>query len=232
MKNCIRLTFALALLCGALSSASYASSVYIVQGLAGRNYAARTDPAFPVDVLVNNEVCYEHGLPFGVIANPLTLFPGTYNVKVSIANTLAPCSETPLIDTELKIEPQTDISAVITLNSEGKPELLTFTNDLTPVPADSARVLFAHAANAPAVQVIFQNLTTMKSYTYTLNPGALLDQILPAGNYSISVIEGTTTLIPPTNQTLFSQSASLFYGLGQASNNTVVMEFHTLRTVI
>ena len=36
MKNCIRTIFVLALLVAALSTASFASSVYFVQGIAGR----------------------------------------------------------------------------------------------------------------------------------------------------------------------------------------------------
>jgi hypothetical protein len=61
MKTSIRLTFALALLCALWNTAALASSMYLVQGIAGRDYAASTDPAFPLDVLLNDEVCYEHG---------------------------------------------------------------------------------------------------------------------------------------------------------------------------
>jgi hypothetical protein len=232
MKNCIRLTFALALLCTALSTASLASSMYIVQGIAGRNYAAATDPAFPVDILLNDEVCNTHGLAFGQIVGPFTFFPGTYNVKVSIANTLAPCSNPPLIDKAVTIEAKTDISAVITLNDDGTPRLLTFTNNLSPVAADTGRLLFAQAADSPIVQVILQNTSTMKSTTYTVNPGALLDVSLPAGNYTVEVKQGTTTLVTPAPLTLFSQSATLLYAVGEAETNTVILETRTLRDVI
>jgi hypothetical protein len=75
MKNCIRLTFTLALLCAALSTATYASSLYLVQGLPGRDLAAATDPAFPVDVLLNDEVCYQRGLALGTIAGRSRSFP-------------------------------------------------------------------------------------------------------------------------------------------------------------
>jgi hypothetical protein len=232
MKTYIRLTFALALLCAAMSTAALASSMYLVQGIPGRNYAAATDPAFPVDVLLNDEVCYQHGLPFGVVANPFTFFPGTYNVKVSIANTLAPCNNTPLIDREVTIDARTDISAVTALDDAGTPTLFTFTNTLTPVAANMARLLFAYAADGPAVQVIVQNTTTKKLYTYTVRPGAQLDVNLPAGNYTVAVKEGATTLVAAAPLTLFSQSVNLLYGIGQAKNNTVVLETRTLRDVI
>jgi hypothetical protein len=232
MRTCIRLTFALALLCAAMSTAAFASSMYFIQGIPGRNYAAATDPAFPVDILLNDEVCYQHGLPFGVVPNPFTFFPGTYNVKVSIANTLAPCTNPPLVNREVTIEARTDMSVVSALNASGMPTLFTFTNNLTPVTANMARVLFAYAADGPAVQVVLQNTTTLKVSTYAVSPGALLDVDLPTGNYTVAVTEGTTTLVPATNITLFSQSVNLLYGIGQAKNNTLVLETRTLRDVI
>jgi hypothetical protein len=227
-----RYTFALALLCAALVTGAHASSLYIVQGIAGRNYGAVTDPAFPVDVLLNDETCYVHGLAFGSISGPLTFSPGTYNVKVSIADTLAPCSNSPLIDQSVTIDAKSDYSAVVTLKEDSTPTLLTFTNDLTPVAANTARLLFALAANSPAEQVILQNTATKKLYVYAVNPGALLDVTLPAGEYAVEVNQGTTTLVASTSLRLYSQSVNLLYAVGQASNNTVVLETKTLRDVI
>jgi len=228
----IRLVFALGLLCAAMSTAGFASSMYVVQGIAGRNYAAATDPTFPVDVLLNDTVCSVHGLPFGSIQGPLTFEPGSYDVKVSIANTLAPCTNTPLIDRTVTIEAQTDMSAVIALNDDGQPTLLTFTNTLSPVPASTNRVLFALAANSPELQVILQNTETNKLYTYAVQPGTLLDTHLPAGDYNVEINQGATTLVASTPLRLWQQSVTLLYGLGRASNDTVVMESRILRDVI
>jgi Domain of unknown function (DUF4397) len=232
MKNCIRFVFALGLLCSLWSTAGFASSMYVVQGIAGRNYAVHTDPAFPVDVLLNDEVCYVRGLPFGSIQGPLTFEPGTYNIKVSIANSTAPCTNSPLIDRSVTIEPETDYSAAITLNKNGEPILLTFTNNLAPVAADSSRVLFALAANSAAVQVVLENSATSKTYTYTVNPGGLLDVAVPAGLYPVQIKQGTTTLARNGMLFLDSQSVTLLYALGQASNGTVVLGTRTLRDVI
>lgn len=232
MKNCIRIAFEIATICILLSVSSFASSVYIVQGIAGRNYAVHTDPAFPVDVLLNDEVCYVHGLPFGNIQGPLTFEPGTYDIKVSEANSLAPCSNSPLLDRAITIEAEKDYSAVLTLNENGEPTLLTFTNNLSPVEAGNARCLFALAANSPAVQVLFENANTGKVYTYTVNPGALLDASLPAGLYSVQVKRGTAFLAGNGTLYLDSQAVTLLYALGQASNNTVVLEDRILRDVI
>lgn len=232
MKNRIRLTFALALLCSALSTASLASSIYIVQGLAGRNVAEATDPAYPVDVLLNDEVCYVHGLAYGTISGPLTFFPGTHNIKVSIANTLAPCTETPFIDSNVTLEKRQDISAVITLDPNGKPALVTFVNNLTPVAAGMGRVLLAQAADAPALEVTLQNTSTNKVYKYTVNPGALLNVTLPAGSYNASISQGGTTFVSSAPVELFSRSATLLYTIGEATNNTLNLVSKNIRNVI
>jgi hypothetical protein len=232
MKNTIRVTFALALLCAALSTASLASSIYIVQGVAGRNFAEATDPAFPVDVLLNDEVCYVHGLAYGTISGPLTFFPGTHNIKVSIANTLAPCTEAPLIDSNVTLDKHEDLSAVITLDPNGKPALVTFVNNMTPVAAGMGRVLLAQAADAPALQVTLQNIATNKVYKYTVNPGALLDVTLPAGAYNATISQGGTTFIASSPVDLFSQSATLLYTIGEATNNTLNLVSRSIRNVI
>lgn len=232
MKNCIRTIFALALLCVALSTASLASSLYIVQGIPGRDYATLTDPAFPVDILLNDEVCYQHGLAFGSISGPLTLDAGTYNVKVSIANTLAPCTNAPLIDRSITIEPDSGSSAVITLNESGTPVILTFDNTMTAVAANTSRIVLEQAAVSGPMQVTLQNTSTQKTYTYTVNRGGLLNETLPAGFYTIEIAQGSTTLVPATPLTLNSQSATLLYTMGEATNNSVILESRILRDVL
>jgi len=152
-------------------------------------------------------------------------------VKVSIADSLAPCSNRPLIDKSVDIDAETDYSAVLTLNDEGTPTLLTFTNNLKPVAANTGRLLFALGANSPAVQVILENTATKKLYVYAVKPGALLDVTLPSGDYTVEINQGTTTLVASTLG-LDSQSVSLLYAVGQASNNTVALETRTLRDVI
>jgi hypothetical protein len=232
MKNYIRTILALALLCTALSAASLASSLYIVQGIPGRDYATHTDPAFPVDVLLNDEVCYEHGLAFGSISGPLTFEAGTYNMKVSVANTLAPCSNAPLVERSITIEPESGNSAVITLNASGEPVILTFANTLAPVAADTAHIVLEQAAVSSAVQVTLQNTTTQKVYTYTVNRGGVLNATVPAGFYNIEIQQGTTTLVASTPVNLYSQSTTLFYTMGQAANNSVILESRTVRDVL
>jgi hypothetical protein len=235
MKNCIRLALVLAILCPGLSTAMFAADnayLYLVQGIPGRDISATTDPEFPVDVLLNDDVCYQRGLAFGIITGPLTLAPGSYDLKISVADSLLPCSNTPLATSTISLEAGKSVSAVVALGKSGAPTVLTFTNNFAPVTASMGRVQFAHAADASAVQVILQNRTTMKVYTYTVNPGAELDLNLPADSYNVEINQGTTILVQSTAVDLYSQSALLLYAVGQASNQTVDLQSKSVRNVI
>ena len=123
-------------------------------------------------------------------------------------------------------------SRFTTLSASGTPTLLTFVNSFSSVAVNTGRILFALAADSPAVQVIVQNTATLKLYTYSVNPGELLNVTLPAANYTVEVNQGTTTLVPSTAVTLYSQSATLFYALGETKNNTVDLVIKTVRNVI
>ena len=235
MTNRIRYTLALALLCAALTTAMSASEnayMYLVQGVPGRDYSATTDPQFPVDVLINDETCNLRGLTYGAIQGPLTFVPGTYDVKISVANSLAPCSNAPIVDSSVTLESGKTVSAVFALNGSGAPALLTFTNNFSTIAANNARFLFALAADSSTVQVVFQNTTTKTQYTYSVKADALLVATLPSGNYTVEINQGTTTLVPSTSVDLFSQSATLLFATGEASNNTVNLQIKTVKDVI
>ena len=238
MKNCIRLILALALLCPALSTAMLAADnayLYLLQGLPGRDYSAATDPVFPVDILISGkdgEICYEHGLTYGDIAGPLTLAPGSYSVQVSVADSLAPCSNTAFVEKTVSLGAGKNVSAVVALSPTDTFTLLTFTNNFTAVTAGKVRVLLAQAVDVPTVQVILQNKTTLTSTTYTVKSGALLDVNLPAAQYSVQVNQGTTTLVSTSLFTLESQTVLLLYAVGKASNSTVTLPSRMVRNVV
>jgi hypothetical protein len=235
MKNRICLILALAAICSVMSTAALAaenSYLYLVQGIPGLDYSPTTDPQFPIDVLVNDEVCYVHGLSFGTIDGPLTLAPGSYDVKISVANSLAPCSNSPLVDSTIPLGEAKDVTAVLALDSTGSPTLMTFTNNFSVITPNSARLSFALAADSPAVEVILENIGTKKTYTYSANPGTLINEPLPAGSYTIQVNQGTTVLVPATGLTLYSQSAAMIVATGEAANNTVTLQTKIVRNVI
>jgi len=236
MKNRIVTTLALAILCTAMSTAALASNenayLYLIHGIPGLDYATTEDPEFPVDVLINDETCYVRGFGFGTITGPLTFAPGSYDIKISIANSLAPCTNSPIVDSTVTLNSGRNVSAVFALDQTGAASLSTFANSFGSVAAGNGRVLIAQAADGPAVQYVFQNTSTMKKYTYTVNPDVELAELLPAGNYTVQINQGTTTLVASTPLTLYSQSVTLLYAVGEASNSSVDLVTKTVKSVI
>jgi hypothetical protein len=85
------------------------------------------------------------GLTFGTITGPLTFAPGACDVKISDANSLAPCRNTPILDRPVTLESGKSVSAVFSLSQTGTPALATFSNNFATGATDIARVLIAHA---------------------------------------------------------------------------------------
>ncbi len=105
MRAYSRTALQVTILCLTLSAVTFAADdayLYVVHGIPRRDVAANLNPVLPVDVLLNDEVCYIKGLIFGSSSGPLTLPAGAYDVKISSANTLAPCTNSPMVDATVK----------------------------------------------------------------------------------------------------------------------------------
>jgi Domain of unknown function (DUF4397) len=235
MKTCSRAALQLAVVCLALSAASFAADnayLYIVHGIPGRDVAANLNPGLPIDVQLNDDVCYVKGLGFGSTSGPLTLPAGKVEVKISLANSLAPCSNPSVVDTTVAVGADKNVSAVLALDGSGAPTLLSFVDNLDTVVVGEGRVVFAHAADAPALQLTLTQLGVKNpvAHTYTANPGKEVMVTLPVGTYSLQATTGTTT-IPLDNVVAESQAVSLTYIVGSASNNSVGLVTRVIRDV-
>src|ERR1035441_10903197 len=101
MKFRTRVVLQLAALLLALGASAFAANdayLYIVHCIPGRDIADNLNPGLPVDILVNGKSCLVRGLTFGNTTGPFTLSAGTYEVQISLANTLAPCTNPAVIE--------------------------------------------------------------------------------------------------------------------------------------
>jgi hypothetical protein len=235
MKLGTRVVLQLATLCFVLGASGFAADnayLYIVQGIPGRDIAANVNPGFPVDVLISG-VCQFRGLAFGTIDGPLSFAAGTYDVQISDANTLAPCTNSPLIDSEVTLTGGASVSAVPAV-SAGQPTLLQFTDTLTSVPAGYARFVFAHAADAAGLQATLTQVGVIKpkTYTVTASPGGETAILVPADTYLVQVVlTGSTTVLATEQIILAGQSAALTYAAGEAANNSIGLVNKTVQLV-
>jgi len=224
---------ALLLILGAFSFASDDAYLYIVHGIPGRDIADNLNPGFPIDILVNGKTCLVRGLTFGNSSGPYTLAAATYDVQISMANTLSPCTNAVLIDSQVTLTPGENLSAVATINST-QPVLLQLTADLGPVAPGNGRYVLIDSADAPALQATLTQVGVKSPQTFTISasPGAQTVIGVPAGDYLVQITAvGSTTVLTSQQIDLADQSVTLSYATGEELNNTVELVDRVVRDV-
>jgi len=218
--------FALSLAIAPAQVSAQTASVRVVHGIPGRDVSPALDPALPVDVLVADSICLLSGFSFGDIAGPFTLPEGSFNVKVSLANTLEPCSGDPVIDADVPFEAGENASIVAHLTDGGAPTASKFLNDVS-APADSnARIIAHHVANAPVVDLLVRG--GFPSNTLLLVPGV---GNIPGANQAAAELRGTQaqlSILPAgTNDSVFlrifqARPGQVYtaYAVGSLANGT------------
>jgi len=223
---------ALLLVLGAFSFASDDAYLYIVHGIPGRDIADNLNPGLPIDILFSGD-CLVRGLTFGNISGPLSFSAGTYAVQISLANSLAPCTNAALIDSQVTLTAGASVSAVAAI-SGGQPALLDFTDNLSAVAPGNARFVFVNCADAPALQAALTQLYVKnpKTFPITASPGAQQAVSVPAGTYLVQVVAaGGTTVLASEQIDLADQSATFTYAGGEAANNSVGLINRAIRDV-
>jgi hypothetical protein len=235
MRLRTRVVMQLATLCFVLAAYGFAADnayLYIVNGIPGRDIASNLSPAYPVDVLISG-VCQSRGLAFGIVDGPLSFSPGTYDVQLSEANTLAPCTNAAIIDSQVTLTGGTTMSAVAAV-STGQPSLMLFTDGLWKVTAGDARFVLSHAADAAGLQATLTQVgvTKPKTFTVTADPGKEGTITIPADTYLVQVVlTGSTTVLASETINMADQSVSFTYATGEAANNSVGLVNKTVQLV-
>jgi hypothetical protein len=217
---------------GASSFAANNAYLYLVHGIPGRDVADNLNPGFPIDILISGD-CLVRGLTFGNTSGPLSFSAGTYDVQISDANSLAACTNPPVITSQVTLTSGASVSAVAAL-SGGQPTLLQFADNLSPVAPGNARFVFANAANAPALEATLTQVYVKnpKTFTLTADPDAQAIASVPAGTYLVQVVAtGSATVLASEQIDLADQSATFTYAAGEAANNSVGLINRVVRDV-
>jgi len=237
MKLRTRVVLQLAALCLVLAATGFAADnnayLYIVHGIPGRNIADNANPGLPIDVLVNGKTCLVRGLTFDNTDGPYTLAAGTYLIAISESNTLAPCSNAPIINSSVTLVANTNTSAVVTV-SGGEPALLSLADNLYSVLPGNARFVFAQVADAPALEATLTQLYVKTPQTFTVSAAPGTEQWIgvPYGSYLVQVTaEGSTTVLASETITFPDQSVTLTYAAGESANNSIGLVNRTVRDV-
>ncbi|MGA3087131.1 MAG: DUF4397 domain-containing protein [Terriglobales bacterium] len=236
MKQRTRVVLQLAALFLALGASALADSnayLYIVHAIPGRDIADNLNPGLPVDVLINGKSCLVHGLTFANTSGPLTLAAGTYDVEISLANTLQPCTNATLAASQVTLTPGESLSAVAAITST-QPALLQFTDDLAPVVPGNARFVLVNSADAPALEATLTPVGVKNPPTFSgsADPNTQTAIPVPAGTYLVQITAlGSTTVLTSVEIALTDQSVTLSYASGETVNNTIGLVNRTIRDV-
>ena len=217
------------------------ASVYVVHGIPGHDVNASLDPALPVDVQVNDSICLLKGFKFTEIAGPFTIPAGSYSFKISLANTVAPCSNPALLTAnDVPFTEGENASVVAYLNAEGAPGVKKFDNDLTSTPNGQSRLIVQHTANAPAVDIkVGEDTFVIARFPFTKTLAVVRDvtngqqaaALLPSGelwNYPRTRVTLTPAgairpVIGPYFFQLVPHTAYLIYAVGSVSTGSFTL---------
>jgi hypothetical protein len=214
----------------AATPAAYAQSTasfVVVHGIPGRDVAATLDPALPVDVLVGGKYCLLQGLTFGSIAGPFDVPAGSYSVAISLANPIAPCTNSPVITATATLTAGEFGSIVAALSTAGAPTAEIYPIDVTPVGAGKQRLITAHAADAPEVSVQAVSIGKPKeTLKFKLSPGKENESTAAtASAFSVTAtpVGGKTKIGPVTVEAGGDQSVVLLYAVGNATSGSLTI---------
>jgi hypothetical protein len=225
------LVLALSLLAAAVPAASAQTTAapatfLVVHGIPGRDVAASLDPVLPVDVLVAGKYCLLHGFTFGSIAGPFEVPAGSYPVAISLANPIAPCSNSPVISATVTLGAGTATSIVAALDATSLPTAEVFNDTLAPIPAGKQRLMAHHAADAPEVQVTVTNVggTTEKAQFDLFRTAERSALVSARTGFAVSISPvGSTAVFGPLTVQPGNRGLALIYAVGSAKTGSATL---------
>jgi hypothetical protein len=198
------------------------ATLRVGHGIPGKDVSDALDPALPVDVCVGSTPIIT-GFTFGTIAGPFSLPAGTYPVDISLANTLAPCSNDPVLSKNFTLNDGDNVTIMAHLEEGGGLTATAFDNALAMAPeAGSAKIVAHHLANAPAVNFSVQKFIRTLLTVPGVENGMQAAADLEAGLLNINISPSGSNL-PIIFQRKVNFTAGLTYiayAVGSLENGT------------
>jgi len=195
--------------------------LYIAHAASGRNVSATANPAMPVDVSVNSN-CIEKGLSFGDINGPFTGPAGSFTFKVTMANTISPCSGSTVFSAPVTLAAGGTYLGIITLNAANAPIGQIYPLNLAPIPGGQARF-----------DVVNTTLQNLNASITAISPGGLSGKLsIPAsslkesgviaGLYTGTVTDSSAIVrTGPISVEIVARNQYLYVLAGSVTNNSV-----------
>ncbi|MFE5240407.1 MULTISPECIES: DUF4397 domain-containing protein [unclassified Streptomyces] len=179
-------------------------------------------PGMTVDVYANGDELLSDFKP-GTVTEPQSLDAGTYDIQIFEAGQNP--DGTPALEKKVEVPEDGNATVAAHLSADGKPQLTAFTNDVSKVDADKARLTVRHVAAAPAVDVradgqpVFTDLTNPNEDTATVDAGTVNADVVLAGT--------DTTAIGPADLNLKEGTSNVVYAWGSAKDKNLALATQT-----
>lgn len=173
-------------------------------------------PDVVVDVYGNGQLTVQ-AFRFATLSDPVAPQPGAFQVDV-LPTGAAPGSPA-LVDGDLELPVDSDVTVAVHLTEAGDPELTRFLNDAGGLPAGQGRLTVRHIAAVPQVDV---RITDGPALTGIGN-GSEASAEVPAGALEITVaLTGSDEpLVEPVEVDVPAGSQTVVYPVGSAEEGTL-----------
>lgn len=203
------------------------AEVFVVHGIPAADVAGAPS-GLPVDVSIGG-ACSLPNFTFGQIVGGLHLPAGTYPVAVHFPAT-GRCTSAPVIGpAQITFNAGESSTVLAHLTASGGLTASKFVNNLSPTPANRARVTIHHAANAPAVDfyltTAFGSLTATRGLATSVVNGetATVPVTGTATQFAITAAGATAAAAGPSTLGFQPNKAYLLYVVGSLANNSLTV---------
>lgn len=213
------------------------ANLYVIHGISGLDLDLEVDPALPVDILVNDEICALQGFKFGEIAGPLSLAPGAYNIKISLASEEA-CAKSPVIEADVFLAPNENATVIAHLTEKGDMTASKFTNDVSPTADRQSRLVVRHTAAVASVDIVAERIRQPVSSTVDLTKLTIEDLSNPkqaqadvrSGRWTATIYPAgkDTSVFGPVTLGLKASTGYFVYAVGSLENASFTLIVHTI----
>jgi hypothetical protein len=196
--------------------------LYIAHAAPGRTLSSTTSPDLPVDISIDGK-CIVQGETFGEIRGPFSGTGGTFDFKVSTANTAAPCSNPAIFTATGTFAADTSYLGILTFDASNSIIGQIYPINLAPVAAGQGHLLIANATQQNLSAEIYLSPSGATASGLVVPASTIAPGVAPAGLYTAKVfLQGPNTWeTGPVNVQIESRNLYLYVLAGSATNNSV-----------